>query len=164
MRQRAGYSGTQIVFHWAIAALILFNYIYSEGMGKALHFRLEGGTPTDGFDLNPQIHVVVGILIFALCLIRLVLRGIRGVPAPGGHGLMQRAAHWGHLLLYALMILVPVAGGLAWFGRIDAFGDVHSVLANALMIVAGGHAVMAIYHQYFLRDGLLGRMMRPDDA
>ncbi len=37
----------------------------------------------------------------------------------------------------------------------------HAVLANLLMIVAGGHAVMAIYHQYFLHDGLLARMMRP---
>ena len=60
------------------------------------------------------------------------------------------------------MILVPVMGGLTWFGRIEATGDIHAVLANALMILAGGHALMAIYHQFIVRDGLLTRMTRPD--
>ncbi len=163
MSQRNGYSGSQIVLHWAIAVLIVFNYIYSEGMGKALHFRLEGRTAED-LQINPQVHILVGVAVLVLVLLRLVLRRVQGVPAPGGHGAMQKAAHWGHLLLYALMLLVPVAGGLAWFGGIAALGDVHAVLANALMIVAGGHAAAAIYHQYFLRDGLMHRMTRPDNV
>ena len=41
MKQRIGYSGAQIALHWTIAVLILFNYIYSDGMGRALHARLE---------------------------------------------------------------------------------------------------------------------------
>ena len=61
------------------------------------------------------------------------------------------------------MILVPVGGMITWFGRVDAAGDIHGVLANALMIVAGGHAAMAIYHQFVMREGLLDRMTRPGD-
>lgn len=161
MHERAGYSGIQILLHWTIAVLILFNYIYSEGMGKALHFRIDGGTPEGGLALNPQIHVLVGVAVLVLSLIRLLLRQTRGVPAPGGHGTMQQAAHWGHLALYALMIAVPAAGGLAWFARIEAFGDIHGLMANLLMIVAGGHAAAAIYHQYVVKDGLMMRMRRP---
>ncbi len=160
MRKNNGYSGMQILLHWVIAVLIVFNYIYSEGMGKALHVRLDGGG--DGtLPLNPSIHVFVGVSVFVLCLIRVILRLTQGVPEAGGHGMMQKAAHWGHLLLYALMILVPVAGMAAWFGRVEAAGDPHAVLANLLMIVAGGHALAAIYHQYFLRDNLMNRMKRP---
>ena len=160
MIQRIGYSGTQIALHWAIAVLILFNYIYSEGMGDALDARLEG-IPAGNLEINPQIHVWVGVTVLVLSLIRLALRQTRGVPEAGGTGMMQLAATWGHRLLYALMILVPVMGGLTWFGRIEATGDIHALLANALMIVAGGHALMAIYHQFVVRDGLLNRMTRP---
>ena len=160
MRQRSGYSAPQIALHWAIAVLILFNYIYSDGMGRALDARLEG-TPATNLDINPQIHVWVGVTVLLLTLIRLALRQTRGVPEAGGTGLMKLAATWGHRLLYALMILVPLMGGLTWFGRIEATGDIHALLANALMIVAGGHALMAIYHQFIVRDGLLTRMTRP---
>ena len=47
MKQRIGYSGAQIALHWTIAVLILFNYIYSDGMGRALHARLDGTPATD---------------------------------------------------------------------------------------------------------------------
>ena len=60
------------------------------------------------------------------------------------------------------MILVPLMGAITWFGRTEATADLHALLANALMIVAGGHALMAIYHQFVVRDGLLTRMTRPE--
>ena len=44
---------------------------------------------------------------------------------------------------------------------VDAVADVHALLANVLMVVAGGHALIALYHQYVLKDRLLLRMMRP---
>ena len=162
MKQRIGYSGAQIALHWTIAVLILFNYIYSDGMGRALHARLDG-TPATDLGINPSVHVWVGVAVLVLSLIRLGLRLGRGVPEPGGEGLVQVAAEWGHRLLYLLMILVPVGGMITWFGSVDAAGDIHGVLANALMIVAGGHAAMAIYHQFVMRDGLLDRMTRPGD-
>ena len=161
MNHRNGYSGAQIALHWIIAILILFNYIYSEGMARALDARLEG-TPAGALDINPSIHVWVGVSVLVLSLVRLMLRFGRGVPAAGGSGIMQVAAIWGHRLLYLLMILVPAMGMMTWFGRIDATGEPHAVLANALLIVAGGHALMAIWHQYVIRDGLLNRMMRPN--
>ncbi len=123
MKQRIGYSGAQIALHWTIAVLILFNYIYSDGMGRALHARLDG-TPATDLGINPSVHVWVGVAVLVLSLIRLGLRLGRGVPEPGGEGLVQVAAEWGHRLLYLLMILVPVAGMITWFGRVDAAGDI----------------------------------------
>ena len=161
MKQRSGYSTIQIALHWAIAVLILFNYLYSEGMEDALDARLEG-TPLENIGINPSVHVWVGVTVLVLCLIRLGLRLARGVPEAGGTGARQLAAIWGHRLLYLLMILVPALGGITWFGRFDPTGELHVLAANALMIVAGGHAVMAIYHQFVVRDGLLTRMTRPE--
>jgi cytochrome b561 len=39
-------------------------------------------------------------------------------------------------------------------------GDIHGFFANVLLILALGHALMALYHQYILKDGLLSRMMK----
>ena len=65
MKQRIGYSGAQIALHWTIAVLILFNYIYSDGMGRALHARLDG-TPATDLGINPSVHVWVGVAVLVL--------------------------------------------------------------------------------------------------
>lgn len=160
MTTKTGYSHPQILLHWAIALLILFNYLYSEGMGRALDARLEGA-PAPALDIAPAVHVWVGVAVLVLVLLRALLRLTTGAPDAGGTGLMQRAAGWGHRLLYALMLAVPAFGGIAWFGGVDAVADLHALLANVLMVVAGGHALIALYHQYVLKDRLLLRMMRP---
>lgn len=156
-----GYSGLQIAVHWITAILVVFNYFYSEGMGSALDQSL-GETPEHAVGINPQIHVWVGVAVLALVVLRLVLRMKRGAPAAPGPEWLAMAALWGHRLLYALLLLAPVLGGLTWFGGIGSLGDVHALLANGLLIVAGGHAVMALFHQYVLKDHLLLRMMRAD--
>lgn len=161
MSRRRGYNAVQIALHWAVAGLVVFNYIYSEGMEDALDARLENVTPT-GLELNPAIHVWVGVAILALVLLRFVVRLTRGVPAPAGSGMQQTLAEWAHRLMYALLIAVPALGMLTWFGQIDLFGEPHAVMANLLMLLAGGHAFVAIGHHVLLKDGLLGRMMRPD--
>ncbi len=111
MKHRNGYGGTQILLHWIIAALILFNYIYSDGMGQALDARLKGAAAANP-EINPAIHVWVGVAVLVLCALRLIVRTVRGAPEPGGTGMVQMAARWGHRLLYLLMFLVPLAGGI----------------------------------------------------
>jgi cytochrome b561 len=63
-------------------------------------------------------------------------------------------------LLYVLMILTPALGATAWYGGVGLAGDVHSLTSNALLIVALGHAAVALVHQYVLKDGTLDRMTR----
>ncbi|TPE50195.1 cytochrome b [Amaricoccus solimangrovi] len=159
MGEREGYSGAQIALHWSIAGLILFNYLYSDGMGRAFDASLEGGSPVNP-EINPSIHVWVGVAVLVLVLLRFLVRARSGVPAAAGAGAMRHAAHWGHRLLYALMVLVPALGAVTWFGGIEATADLHSLLANALMIVAGGHAAIALFHHFVLRDRVIVRMLR----
>lgn len=156
MRLPTGYSPLQIGLHWAVAALILSNYVYSEGMGEALDAHLSGLSGGTW-----PLHVIVGVGVLLLVLLRLVVRLATGAPVAAGSGLETRAAAWGHRLLYLLMIAVPVCGGIAWFGGVEDLGDVHEALAQALIIVAATHAGIAIFHQLVRRDGTLSRMLRP---
>ncbi len=158
MAARTGYSPAQIALHWIVAVLVVFNYFYSGGMGRALAVKM--GLTDRPLTIIPQIHVIVGVSVLVLVLIRLALRASRGVPEAPGAGLARAAAIWGHRLLYALLIAVPVLGGLTWFGEIRALGDAHEILANVLLVVVAGHAIMALVHHYVHKDGVLTRMFR----
>lgn len=157
MPHSSGYSRLQIALHWLIAVLILATWFTHEGMGDALEARIETGI------LSPNPHAVMGLLVFVLVLIRVIVRHRQGAPGPvpGSSALAEAAALWGHRLLYLLMLLTPIGGAITWFGGIEALGEGHELLGNALMIVALGHAVVAILHQLVLKDGTMTRMLRP---
>jgi cytochrome b561 len=157
MKTTTGYSGLQIGLHWLIAILIVIAWFTGEGAGEAMEAVEDGGVA--GF----VPHVAVGLAILALVVVRVLVRLGRGAPAaPGAPGsLSVMAADWGHRLIYLLMIAVPLGGVATFFLGLDV-GEVHELAANVLMLVVLGHALMALYHQYVLKDGLLRRMMKAE--
>jgi len=160
MTAKTSFSGLQITLHWAIAVLIAANWLVSDGMGRALHQRLDGQVVTGN---TPTFHVYAGITILVLVLGRLVVRLMQGAPeAPDADTFIGKIGVWTHFALYALMVLVPVIGMMAWFGGIEPAGDIHTVLMNVMMILVILHALAALYHQFVLRDGLLMRMLKPN--
>lgn len=158
MAIRQGYNAAQIALHWLIALGVIVNYVFSEGMGKALHQRIEGQEVTVGI---APLHVWLGVAILGLAALRILLRVLRGGPAqePGPRGKVASALHG---MLYLLMLGVPVGGGLAWFGGLEVLAEPHALFANILIILAGLHAVIGLAHHYVLKDDILRRMMRPE--
>lgn len=149
------YSKSQIVLHWAVVLLLCFQYLWNEPMGQAFRtFMREGQKqPTAGV----LAHLVAGVLILALVLWRLVLRATQPA-APHGDGLMDKVAQLLHWALYAVLIVIPAAGLVAWFGGVRDAGEIHEVLANVLLALAGLHVAAALFHQFVLKDGLMNRM------
>jgi cytochrome b561 len=158
MAERAGYSGLQIGLHWAIALLIGVNYLVSEGMEETFDGMMEGKAVTGW---TPTIHVYVGTAVLILVAIRILVRLTRGAPPPvqGGTVLdkVGQASHW---LLYALMLGVPALGAISWYLMVDQTASLHVLAMNAMMILIGVHAGAALFHQFFLKDRLLLRMMK----
>ena len=66
-----GYSGLQIVLHWAIAGLIIANYLISDGMGHAFDGMMKGEAVSG---LTPVFHVWAGVSVLVLVLIRALVR------------------------------------------------------------------------------------------
>lgn len=155
MKSTTGYSGIQIALHWLVAVLILVAWFSGEGAEEAMEAVEEGGT------IGFVPHVAFGLAILALVAVRILVRLSRGAPAaPGEPGsLAVLAADWGHRLIYLLMIAVPLGGASVFFLGLEV-GEIHGLAANVLMLVVLGHALMALYHQYVLKDGLLRRMMK----
>lgn len=160
MSNPAGYSKTQIIIHWGIALLILSMLISGEAMGdfeRVLRRNPEAAQP-----IGVYAHIFSGVAILALTLWRLFLRFTRGVPAApeGGDKRLELLAKLVHLSLYVVMILGPVSGLAAWFGNVRIAGELHELIEPLLIGSLSLHVIGALYHQYYLKDRLLRRMMK----
>jgi len=155
--QKPSYNTAQIMLHWVIAALIIFNYFVSEGMGRAFRQHLDNSS--NGYNLVSSLHVYVGLSIIALVLIRIIVRLVSKKTQMTSKNVFDRAAHIMHECLYLLMFLVPVFGATAWYLDIHYMGDVHEITMNIMMTLVLIHAFVALFHHYILKDGTLLKML-----
>jgi cytochrome b561 len=169
------YSRTAVLLHWAGAALILTLLVLGFSM-EAIPRK----TPDRAFYVN--LHKSLGLLAAALVLVRLAVR-TRNRP-PGFPSSLppwqQAAARWSHRLLYACMILQPLAGylassfnkfGVRFFGLQlphwgwedpalrSLFSGVHSAIAWTLSVLVCLHVLAAVRHGLGRRNDILRRML-----
>jgi cytochrome b561 len=156
---QTGYSRLQIALHWLVFVLITQQYLFEDAISAAWD-RVTGGLEA-GFDPLVLAHVAGGALVLIFALWRLTLRARHGVPPAIESGKLQgilaRVTHAG---LYAVMILMPVSGAVAWFGGVGAAAQGHNVMKVLLLALVALHVVGALYHQFVLRDGTMARMRR----
>lgn len=165
------YSRVAIAFHWAIAALIVFNLWL--GLG---HDSL----PRE-WNVMPA-HKAVGITILALTVARIVWRLTHPAPPPPAdiQPWERIAARASHIALYGFMLAMPLTGWamvsgakrrpLDWFGAFDIpylsvtepiseWGhDAHELLGWGLIALVVVHVAAALRHHFLLRDNVLARM------
>lgn len=168
------YTKTAALLHWSIAVLILANLVMGFVCGW-LELSFE--------DTIMNLHKVVGLLVLALSLLRLVWRLAHRPPALAYGGALQRkAAGAVHFALYALMMALPSSGWLitssfpkrhpisvglfdlpflpvsASLPRAILAHGVHEVLSLAMLALVLGHILAALHHHFVLRDSLIARM------
>jgi cytochrome b561 len=172
----ADWSLAQRLLHWATAVLVIGGFVLAFVM-VALPLR----ELLLKFTLY-QVHKSIGLTVLLLVVARLLLRAVRGRPAPETLPPWQtRAASAVHATLYGLLLVVPALGYCVastaslriptrFLGLVavpDPFGPdpalfavlrpLHQALAIALIVLAAGHAAMAIHH-HLQRRGVLRRM------
>jgi cytochrome b561 len=156
----AGYSRLQIIIHWTVAALVLFQLFISEGMEEAWDARMDGEIGG-----NPLPHIIVGSAILILAIVRVFVRMRHGAPAhpkdqPAIFGTLANIVHG---LIYAMIFAMPIAGMLAWFGGFESAAQAHAgPLKLLLWILVAAHVLAALGQQFVLRSGVLMRMLKPE--
>ncbi|MDJ0858013.1 MAG: cytochrome b/b6 domain-containing protein [Dinoroseobacter sp.] len=164
MKSATGYSKQQIWLHWAVVGLVALQIVLHNGMARAWDAAME----TSLFALSGPVvvHFAIGGLILGLMMWRFALRQERGVPPPPDSEppLLQKLGHTAHLSFYAILILLPVTGGLAWGTQSAGLGKAHEVLRALLVLLILGHIGAVIYHQRVLKSDLLRRMLKPDQG
>ncbi|APW41825.1 cytochrome b [Rhodoferax saidenbachensis] len=168
-------------FHWITAVAVTAAFILGPGgFGRLMRNGVDPATHSD-----IVWHESLGLLVFALTVLRLLWVALRpAVPQFSMAPWMRLASKGTHLALWALMLALPVTAIVALGSeghpltllggiRIDQmpliaespiagladWGDVHGLLGDAIMWIAGLHAAAAIFHHVLLRDGVLAAML-----
>ena len=162
--------------HWATVICVAAGWL----LGQFIDAFPKGVARDTAF----ATHIALGELVLALLAARLLWR-LANRPPPllptrfGPTG--EIAAALGHYALYALRLAVPIVGIVAQLKRGNAlpiFGvwhlaspwpadraaahsvmEVHELLANTLLVIAGIHAAAALIHHYVFGDRTLVRML-----
>ena len=161
------------LLHWLMALLVFALY----GLGL---WMVDMDYYHPWYHRAPLIHKTLGVLLAALLACRLIWRRYNPPPSPLGKPWERRLARVAHVLLYALMALLPLTGYLIstaeghplellgdWQipavgpfleNQEDIAGLVHEWLVHGLTVLALLHATAALKHHFFDRDDTLRRI------
>jgi len=111
-----GYSASQVVLHWLVAALVVFLFVTGDNTTEAFSAGLKGTATGVNWAWIP-VHVIAGLVILGAMLWRLSLRWRLGAPeVPTSEpALLRWLASAVHTALYADMIAGAITGILAYF-------------------------------------------------
>lgn len=167
------YDNVSIWLHWATALLVVTQFALAQTWDWF---------PKPVTELMEDTHMSFGVLLTAVILARIAWRLMPGheVAAITG-GWIRRASKSVHYLLYVLLAAEAVLGfAFRWgAGRpMEFFGlgippligemarpdwrflrELHEWNGWAIIIIAGIHALGALYHHYVVKDRVLVRML-----
>ena len=169
-----GYDGLAMALHWLTALLVVGLFALAEIWGF-----VPRGTPLR--HAMQSLHISLGLTLAAVFLVRLVWRNTgarRMAPLIGGaQRLAAQAMHYGLYGLLAVQIVLGflfrwAEGPAGFFGLFaipsplviskamhHEIGFLHDKVAWVIIILAGGHATIALAHRYIFRDQVLQRML-----
>lgn len=166
--------------HWITALAVLVAFVLGpEHFGRAMR---QGMDPATHWDI--VLHESLGLLVFGLTAVRLLWLLLR--PAPPQFAMpawMQRLARLVQGVLWLLLLVLPLSALLAlgseghpltllggvridqlpWIAALPIagwadWGELHGLLGDLLLWLAGAHAAAAIFHHVVRKDGVLNSM------
>lgn len=175
---KTAYGWMAILLHWVMALAIFAMF----GLGL---YMVELTYYDTWYKGSLDLHKSVGILLLGLLVIRILWRGINVNPDSADTQASKfeiTSAHLVHLALYVLMFTLMISGylistadgrGINVFeiftipaipfsidNQEDIAGLVHEVLAWALIVLAGIHALAAIKHHFINKNNTLVRILK----
>ncbi|WP_187971339.1 cytochrome b [Aquibium microcysteis] len=159
-----GYSAAQIVLHWVIAAMVVFQLVMGEEIAETYRVYRQGRAADADELFQADIHVYIGLAVLVLAVARLVLRVTHGAPPlPAGQPKIQTAiAHLAHAVLYVAIFAMPISGAVAWYLDVPLAGEVHELAKPVIIVTVLVHAVGALLQHFVKRTDVLTRMLRPE--
>ncbi len=176
LNQQTKYSGFAMLLHWLIAGLVLAQWLISMSAEDA-PTKAEGGAIMAN-------HFALGVLIFAVVVVRLVWRQVSPPPPENpDHATWERSlSRVVYFAFYALLLVMPIAGwvALSSYGEpISIWGlfhipalpvpnnpalgeqifELHGASGIALLVLAAFHGLAALKHTILDKDGTLFRML-----
>ncbi len=170
------YDRTTIALHWIVAIGVIAQWLGAH----TIDWFPKGPYRVD----VRSLHILIGVLLIGIVAYRIYWRVRHGTRIANDSALAWSVLTKGvHYLMIALLVAILILGLFnTWVRGDDIFGlfhlpkfgsyaaearhqlservvDLHRLAANALLIVAGGHAAVGLFHRFVLRDSVLQRML-----
>jgi len=157
MTKPMAYSRMQVILHWIIAVLVAGQYLLHKGIEADWAARLDGSIPNEPF---PNPHAIVGLIIFALAIWRVVLRLRHGAPALPSEEppVLKAVAKITHVAFYALLIGMPLSGAAAWVVGLEVPAEAHELAAKIMLALIALHIVGAFAQKFWFKTQVMERM------
>ena len=162
-----------VSLHWLLAVLILFSLF----AGSIILADMPNDNPDKIAIL--KVHIISGLVILVLMLLRLFVRIKTGKPEAidTGDVFINKTGKYSHIFIYVLVFLIVGSGlGIAilsglsdivFFGSGEAlpetFDDLppriaHGVLTKILIVTIALHFLATMWHQFIRKENVLSRM------
>lgn len=165
-----------VIVHWIMAFAVIGLFVLGLWMVDLDYYDT-------WYRRAPEIHKGIGVFLFLALLFRISWRltNAKPAPEPGLSAFERNASETAHRFLYLLLFVVMSSGYLIStadgkaidvFGlfqvpatitglpsQADLAGEIHLILAIALIALAGMHALAALKHHFMDRDRTLTRML-----
>ena len=160
----AGYTGMQILLHWVIAALVIFQVVFGEEIKPAYRAFRRATEPAAADLFNARIHVYIGIAVLVLAFWRVIIRFVHGVPLlPANENpILRWIAIATHGVLYLVIFGMPLTGMAAWYLGLGEIGDLHELGKPVIIVFVTLHAAAALWQHFFAKTDVLMRMLKPE--
>jgi cytochrome b561 len=162
-----------VALHWLTAILIFGAFFLAQ--------ENEGGEISGGTSSTIGIHMIFGLSVLVLLIVRLIVRWTTKHPdwASTGNKFFDWVGNLTHIGLYLLTFGMTITGiiladhrgilartfGIGYtpapgsFGRGSfSIGNFHGAIWALLSLLILLHLGAALYHQFFIKDDLLSRM------
>jgi cytochrome b561 len=171
----ARYSPVAMLLHWLIAIAAIANWRIAEAAEHASEAEAQGIMGN---------HMALGVIIFALVILRLIWRFTRRQPPVADHLKSWEAAlaRVTHTLFYIILLTLPILGWVAmsaYGGTISLFGlfdwpslplaqnrelaetifEIHHTIGGILVLLIALHVLAVLKHTLIDRDGNIFRML-----
>lgn len=174
------YTRTAQILHWLMALIFIVAWLIGFYSGNFLSYDADGSFKGQVITLHKNIATIIIFLV----VIRIFWRYTHPTPKlPDSMSpAMQKAAHFGHLLLYIMLIAMPVTGCLySWSAGHPApvmylfeiprlvqdnpellkiVKPLHVYLSWAVGFIVVGHLAAALKHHFIDKDDVLNSMTK----
>lgn len=158
-RRNEDFTTAQIILHWAIAALILLQYLVHNTVEQAFQDRI--GPQEDVVPVYAWVHIASGTTILVLAIVRLLLRvRIGAPPAHSGNPLLiVLSGHAVHIGLYLMIFAMPITGLAAWTLRSPIAASLHEIGWIVILGLIVLHVIGALVEHVLFKNDTLSRMI-----
>jgi cytochrome b561 len=173
---KAKYSGLAMTLHWLVGIAVIVTWRIAEAAEHAPSREARSEIMGN--------HFALGVVIFMLVATRFIWRQLNPPPPqlPNHAGWERVLAKTTHLTMYALLLVMPLAG---WFAMslygspISVWGvvevptlpvaenpdlagqifDVHAIAGTTLLVLIAIHVLATLKHTFIDKDGSIFRML-----